>query len=157
MRIVFLFLALSSVVCSAQTPAVCPWLTTGSAESVLGGAVALAMHVDGNAQGNCRFTRANGIEQKVIEIVIGKADTQPCPHGSTNLTALGNEAVQCKTANQGKTVNMIAGRVRDIFFVVSITNLPDAATVPDGPAPAHDSFNASILERVAEQVAGNLY
>ena len=99
----------------------------------------------------CRFTSTAASEQTAIEIRIGKADVHACPSSSTRLTALGNEAVQCRIANKGPTTDLISGRVRDSYFVVSMTNLPDAA------ASAHDPFAASVLERVAEQVAGNLY
>jgi hypothetical protein len=158
MRTLLLILVLSSGVCAAQTPAVCPWFSTGSAENVLSGTVALTLHVEGGLQGMCRFTRTAGSEQQVIEINIGKVDTHACPSGGTKLTALGNEAVQCRDASAGgQPLDVIAGRVRDIYFVVSMGNLPGVATVPTGPAGSRDSYSASVLERVAEQVVGNLY
>lgn len=156
MRVLLSVLVLSTGVCAAQAPAVCPWFSTGSANSVLGGTVSLTLHVEGNSQGTCRFARTAGGEQQFIEITIGKVNSHACPPGSTKLIALGNEAVQCKVGRE-PNLDVIAGSVRDTYFVVSIGNLPDAATVPTGPSHLPDPFNASTLERVAEQVVGNLY
>lgn len=151
MRVLLLFIAFSSGICAAQAPAVCPWFSTGSAETILGGTVSLALHVESNFAGNCRFTTTGAGEQAAIEITIGKTDVHACPSSSTRLAALGNEAVQCKIATKEQMADLITGRVRDTYFVVSIIDLPDAAARP------RDPFTASALERVAEQVVGNLY
>ena len=158
MRALVLILAVSTAVCAAQTPAVCPWFSTGSAETVLGGHVTLSAHVEGVRQGSCRFARASESGVKIISIVIGKEDTHPCPHGSARLVALGNEAEQCKSQDaQRQRSDVIAGRMRDAYFVVGIGNVPDATTIPPAPARPSDPFSASILERITEQVVGNLY
>lgn len=156
MRAGLFVLLISTAICSAQTPTVCPWFSTGSAETVLGGSVTMNAHLEGVRQGTCRFTRVGGV--KTISIVIGKEDTHPCPHGSASVAALGNEAEQCKSQDaQGQRLDVIAGRVRDVYFVVGIGNVPNATTIPPAPARPSDPFSASILERIAEQVVGNLY
>lgn len=158
MRFGLLLSVLSTAVCAAQTPVVCPWLATGSASSVLGGPVELSAHIESNFQGTCRFVRASTGEQQSLEIVVGKADTHACPQGSAKLIALGNEAVQCRSTNaQGQPLDRIAGRLRDVYFVVSIGNVSDAATIPSEPKHLPDPYRASLLERLAEQVIGNLY
>lgn len=157
MRIVVLLSVLSTGVCAAQTPPVCPWFSTGSATSVLGGPVELSSHVEDNSQGMCRFTRASGGEKESLVITIGKENTHACAQDSAKLVALGNEAVQCKNTDaQGQTLDVIAGHVRQLFFVVSAANIPDAAKAPSAMVPP-DPYAASVLERIAEQVVGNLY
>ena len=158
MRAVALIMVISTAVCTAQAPSVCPWFSKGSAETGLGGPVTLNAHVEGVRQGTCRFTRASEGGIRSISIVIGKEDTHGCPQGSASVAALGNEAEQCKGQDaQGRRLDVIAGRVRDVYFVVGIGNVPDATTIPPAPARPSDPFNASILERTTEQVVGNLY
>jgi hypothetical protein len=158
MRIVFLILLLLSVTCAAQTPATCPWFSAGSAVSVLGGAVVSKIHVQSNSQGMCHFSRTSGDEKQFLDILIGKENPNACSRGSTKRTALGNEAVQCKNTNtDGQTLDVITGRMRNVYFVVSIGNVSDASIVPPGPNGSPDPYEASVLERVAEQVVGNLY
>lgn len=158
MRIALLISVLSTGVCAAQTPAVCPWLSTGSAAIVLGAPVTLSVDVEGNQQGNCRFTREFDGKVRALEITIGKEDTHVCPPDSTRLVALGNEAVQCKSTNaKGLGLDVIAGRMRDVYFAVSTSNVLDAATVPSAHEPPFDPYSASVLERVTEQVVGNLF
>jgi hypothetical protein len=157
MRIALLIAALSTGVCAAQTPTICPWFSTGSAATVLGGPVTLSAHVEGNQQGSCRFTRESDGKERVLEITIGKEDTHVCPPGSMKLVALGNEATQCKSTNaKGVRLDVIAGRMRNVYFTVSTSDVLDAATVPAAHEPPFDPFSASVLERVTEQVVGNL-
>ncbi len=158
MRIVLLILLLSSVTCAAQTPATCPWFSAGSAVSVLGGPVVSNIHVKSNSQGMCHFSRTSGDEKKFLDILIGRENPNACAQGGTKRTALGNEAVQCKSTNtEGQGLDVITGRMRNVYFVVSIGNVPNASAAPPGPNGSPDPYEASMLERVAEQVVGNLY
>lgn len=158
MRIALLIPVLFAGACAAQTPAVCPWLSTGTAASVLGGPVTLTAHVETNSQGVCHFTRESGDVKEDLGIMIGKEDPHACPQGSTKLVALGNEAAQCKSRNsQGELLDVIAGRIRNVHFVVSITNPLPASTVPAAAGRPPDLYGVPVLERVAEQVVGNLY
>ena len=93
---------------------------------------------------------------KLLRILVGKADKHVCPEGSFQLMALGNEAVQCRHIDeQGHPWDVITGRVRNVFFVVT-SDVPEVAAPPKRDAPLIDPYGASILERVAEQVVGNL-
>jgi hypothetical protein len=158
MRIALLISFFSTGICAAQAPIACPWLSTGSAAVALGGAVTLSAHVESNQQGMCGFSRESDGKVKVLEITIGKEDTHPCPLGSAKLSGLGNEALQCKNSKaNGLCLDVIAGRMRDVYFVVSIGNVPDAASVPPATERPFDPYGASLLERVAEQVVGNIY
>jgi hypothetical protein len=47
--------------------------------------------------------------------------------------------------------------MRDVYFFVAIGNYPDAAVVSSDPAHLPDQYAASLLERVAEKVVGNVY
>jgi hypothetical protein len=141
----------------AQTDTVCPWFSTGSAAKVLGGEVTSVVQATGNWSGSCVFTRKSANTMKMLEILVGKDNTHPCPEGSSQVGALGNEAVQCRRkGEQGQQENTIAGRVRSVFFVVSMTDgRPASQTYPDARQP--DPNAASELERIAEQVTGNLF
>jgi len=138
-----------------QTQTLCPWFTNGSAERVLGGAVALTAKVDGSFSGSCRFTHQTGDTLRAIEISVGKAETHACPPDAMKLKSLGNEAVQCPASGDGNYT--IAGRIRDVFFVITLTHVPDAIREAPTNARPSDPYHATVLEQVAEQVVGNLY
>jgi hypothetical protein len=158
LRIALLLLLISAPAAFSQVPAVCPWFTTGSAAMELGGEVTMVAHASGNLDGSCRFEHHSGKVAQTIEILVSKKDSHPCPTGSKSLQALGNEAVLCtRTNSQGSESDTIAGRVRDAYFVVTMTNVPDAIREPSADARPSDPFEASPLEQVAEQVAGNLF
>lgn len=153
---VYVFL-LSATGLAAQQPFACPWFSLGSAETALGGPVSMKLHVESASQGTCEFTAQSG-NAKMLRIVIGKADAHDCPEDAMKVKALGNEAVQCRrTGEHNESIDVIAGRVRDVFFAVSISGVHDAATTPGTPSHPDDQFDAPLLERVAEQVAGNLF
>lgn len=139
----------------AQPAPNCPWLSTGSAAIALGGDVTVTAHSESNWEGACRFERQAASQKRAIDIHISKANGHPCPSVSRKLRALGNEAVECRrvTAN-GNHADTIAGRVRDAWFEVTITGVPD---VPRELPADSDPNRANMLERIAEQVAGNLY
>ena len=158
MRIAWLVLIFSAAGCLAQSPQACPWLSTGSAIEALGGPVGVDSHVDNDRQGTCRFARGTGKEQQSIDVTVGKVDTHPCSAGSAMVIGLGNEAVECKVANSGgTTLEIIAGRVRDIYFLIAMKSPGERE--PSSPPARYpgDRDNASVLKRVAEQVVGNLY
>jgi hypothetical protein len=149
-------LIVSATISAAQQPAICPWFSSGSAQTVLGGPVSFHFQTEENGQGLCEFMSQSGEGAKMLRILVGKVDRHVCPQGSAQLKALGNEAVQCRRPDaQGHPWDVIAGRMRDVFFVVT-SNVPDAAATPGADGPPTDPYSASILERVAEQVVGNL-
>jgi hypothetical protein len=157
-RLLLLLMLVAARVATAQS-VVCPWLATGTATSVLGGEVTVTAHSNNNWEGSCRFAHGIASGMQAIEIRVGKVNPHACPDGSTKLNALGNEAVQChRTAASNEVEDTIAGRVRDAYFVVTLTKVPEAAREAneDLHSPI-DPYGASILERIAEQVAGNLF
>lgn len=157
LRVAVFVLLLYAAGLAAQEPSACPWFSLGSAETALGAPVSTKLHVDSASQGTCEFT-AQGDNTKSLLIVIGKVNTHNCPEDAMKVKALGNEAVQCRrTGEHNESIDVIAGRVRDVFFVVSMSGIPDATETPGTPAHPADPFDAPLLERVAEQVAGNLF
>lgn len=154
---VVLTIFVSALAAVGQTAAACPWVASGTAEKLLGGEVSLSAHVDGYAAGSCSFRLKRG-GSAAIEILIGPVDTHPCPQDSQKLTALGNEAVQCRhAASASQQSDQIAGRIRKVFFVVTMTNIPDATRPEPSDPKLADAYAASAIERLAEQVVGNLY
>jgi len=155
MKLLVLLLGLAPVAAFGQSATLCPWFTNGSAAHVLGGEIALAAKVDGNFSGSCRFTRQSEDSVRSIDVGVGKTDTHACPAGSLKLKTLGNEAVQCAARGEGNYT--IAGHIRDVFFVITLSNVPDAIREPLASAKPADPYHATVLEQVAEQVVGNLY
>ena len=157
-RIALMLSIVSTPVAFAQTAASCPWLTSGSAAKILGGGVTTMVRASGNWDGSCRFTRQTVKATETLEILVGNADTHSCPEGSSKLKAIGNEAVQCRRSiAPGQETDTIAGRVRNVYFVVALTNVDGAILGQPADARPADPYGASPLERLAEQVSGNLY
>lgn len=155
-------LALLVSICAAtaygQAAAACPWLTSGTAERLLGGAVTVATNLHGNVEGSCSFTRQAGDNPATIEILIGPVDTHPCPRDSAQVRALGNLAVQCHSAiSSSRESDRIAGHIRNVFFVVKMDGVAGATRREPSDPRLADSFGASPIELLAEVVVGNLY
>ena len=149
---------LSATAAFAQNPAVCPWFTRGSAENVLGGPVQASAKSGDFFEGTCRFSRQEADTIRTLDISIGKVDTHPCQANGTPVKALGNEAVQCHSAGASQhPADIISGRVRDAYFVITLTGVPGASVQPEEGKSPPDSYRASLLERIAEQVVGNLF
>jgi hypothetical protein len=124
----------------------CPWLTQGSASRVLGGDVSTRVSVSDIGEGSCRFLR----EQRSpgsLKILVSKRALASCPSQSTELKGIGNQAAMCRV----KGVDMVSGRVRDLYFTVTLTSRgqKSPAKLPDAQEDA--------LEQIAEQIAGNLF
>jgi len=160
-RLILILILAPAAAAMAQAGAVCPWFTAGSAAKVLGGDVSLTAHLtaqpNGSWEGDCRFVRGSGASAPAIAILIGEVDTHPCPPASAKLKALGNEAMQCHQTIQGEQADTIAGRMRDLYFVVTMIDVPEATRDKPADARLASPYGASALERVAEQVVGNLY
>jgi hypothetical protein len=158
-RFLFLLLTIaSSTAAIGQTMVVCPWLTSGTAATLLGGDVTVEAHVEGDSVGACRFARKRGDSTASIEILVDPTDTHPCPQDNVQLKSLGNEAVQCRrTTLPAQHFDIVAGRIRNIYFAITLTGVPDATRQEPGDPRLSDAYGASPLERAAEQVVGNLY
>jgi hypothetical protein len=157
-RIALVLIVAGCPAAMAQIPVLCPWLSTGSAATALGGDVRVTAHSENNWQGSCHFTRQTSGSTQAIDIQVTKENSHPCPGGSAKLRALGNEAVECfRSSSHGEPADTIAGRVRDAWFEVTMTGVPEATREPAAKARPADPYSATALERIAEQVVGNLY
>jgi hypothetical protein len=157
-RLAVLFIiGVSAVTAKAQTVTQCPWLTSGTAERFLGGEVSVTTRVDGTTKGACSFVHQAGTSSSSIEILVGPEGTHACSKDGAKLRGLGNEAVECHHNIATQQSDQIAGRIRNIYFLVTMTNVPGATTREPSDPRLADSFGASPVERLAELVVGNLY
>jgi hypothetical protein len=154
-RFVVFFSILSATAAMAQPATVCPWLATGSAARYLGGEVTVTAHVEGDRLGSCRFVR-NGMPTQSIDVVVSKTDSQPCRDGGAKLPDLGNEAMECsRPTERGMQESIIVGRVRDVYFAVTMNGPPGPPADPH--SQSSELYRPSPLQRAAEQVVGNLF
>ena len=132
-----------------QEKPVCPWLTEGTAAATLGTPVTTAVTLHGDPdrpEGICTFTAPQG----TLEIAVTTTPSEPaCPATSLKLPGIGNEATFCHTENRDR----ITSRVRDLFFRTTLSTQTGAPQ----PDPKQQEAHQHQLERVAEQVAGNLF
>lgn len=157
LRSALLLITAGSLPLVAQSHARCPWLATGSAVTALGGDVTVTANSENNWQGSCHFTRQVSSPARAIDIWVSKVDRHPCPSGSAKIKALGNEAVQCQLSISGQAAETIAGRVRETWFEVTMIGGAEPASKPSDARHPDDRYGATMLEQIAEQVAGNLY
>jgi hypothetical protein len=146
----FLSFALLSAGALRAEP-VCPWLTQGSAAAMLGGNVSAVIKLTPPEQGSCAFTLQQGATTYVLEVVVESAPRTTCPPASAKLPGIGNEAVACRIQRApNELVDVVSSRVRTLYFTVSLT-IRGTTTAPTPLDKQRD-----IVERAAEQVAGNL-
>jgi hypothetical protein len=145
-----LVFALLSVSASRAEP-VCPWLTQGSAAAMLEGDVSAVIKLTPPEQGSCAFTLQQGATTYVLEVVVESTPRTTCPPASAKLPGIGNEAVACRLQRSpNEFVDVVSSRVRTLYFTVSLTIR--GTTLPPTPLDKQ----RDIVERAAEQVAGNL-
>jgi hypothetical protein len=152
-RTAFLLLLIAVPAALAQSPQTCPWLTRGTAAKILGYDVTYSAHSDSNGNGSCRFAAVSD-PSLTIEILVGKSDTHRCAEGAKPLPAIGNQAVLCsyRDAN-GHQAQTVSGRVRDAWFVITLTMPLASAETPAEPGYLPIPSSIGFL---AEQVTGNL-
>jgi hypothetical protein len=143
----FVFLSTSAL----RAEPVCPWLTQGSAAAMLGGDVSAIIKLAPPDQGSCAFSRREGTTTYVLEVVVESASQTICPPASTKLPGIGNEAVACRLQRSpNEAAEVVSSRVRTLYFTVRLTSRG-----PSNPTSPLDN-QKDIVERAAEQVAGNL-
>lgn len=153
-RTAILILLGASSIALAQTPSACPWLTEGSAAKALGGDVTVSAQQQSSFAGACRFT-LKGDFDTMLNIEIGRAPAHACMEPGEELIGLGNEATLCHGKGaHGEPTKVIEGRVRNTYFIVTMSRrMAPLSAGMQSAAKASSSF----IERVAEQVVGNLY
>ena len=130
---------------------ICPWLTQGSAAAMLGGDVSAVIKLTPPEQGSCAFTLQQGATTYVLEVVVAITPRTTCPPASAKLPGIGNEAVACRLQRSpNEIIDAVSSRVRTLYFTVSLTT----QGTPNPTLPLNKPKD--IVERAAEQVAGNL-
>jgi hypothetical protein len=119
----------------------CPWLTQGTAASLLGGTVTASVHV-ASGEGSCDFAREDRSSR--LQIVVGHHPSNECPKGEP-LAGIGQESVLCVEDAAGEHRETIRGHVRSSHFLLTLT------------AHAASALLRSSLEQAGEEVAGNLF
>lgn len=146
---------------SAQAQEHCPWLNAATAGAALEANVTVTVSVshpdDKSTVGVCDFIRKQGSDLWQIRITV---ETMPDPAASFStylsrcgvqakpLKTIGNEAVVCDMPEKGVIVEQVIGRVRDQAFIVLMRS---------GDKSVSESALRDRIDRVAEQVAGNLF
>jgi hypothetical protein len=135
-----------------QEKPVCPWLTEGTATATLGTPVTTAVTLHGDPdrpEGTCLFTAPQGTLEIAVIAVITTPSEPACPTTGLKLPGIGNEATFCHTDNRDR----ITSRVRDLSFRTTLSLQPPTPQPDAKQQEAHQHQ----LERIAEQVAGNLF
>ncbi len=144
-----LFVLLTS---ASRAEPVCPWLTQGSAAAMLGGDVSSVIKLAPPAEGSCAFSLQQGAAKYSLEVVVESTPRTACPPASQKLLGIGNEAVACRVQRSpNDAIELVSSRVRRLYFTVSLKT--QGAANPGIPL----SRQRDIVERAAEQVAGNLF
>jgi hypothetical protein len=151
-RLIAAVLLVGAAVSDLSAAELCPFMTQGSAAKLLGGEVSAIVKSSEDRDGTCSYTRLQGPLTYILAITVHKIATDACPEQSTRLKAVGNEAMTCRIENtSGETIQRMSGRVRDMFFTISLTARgPKSAVMPA-------EAQRQAVEQAAEQVTGNLY
>jgi hypothetical protein len=146
---------------ASQAQTKCPWLNEATARGILGGDATLAVKLDDQGAGICKFTRQHGAATQELRISVTLMTDIPkqftaylaqCPPKSPALPATGNEAVTCTThTKENHFAEIVVGRVRNQAFAVSISS-----TTKDDPSMTQEMRREKV-NLTAEMVAGILF
>lgn len=151
-RLLFLLSLVLVSAGTAQAETLCPWLTQGTAAAMLGGEVSAVIKLMPPDQGSCTFSRQQGTVAYSLEVIVESTPRATCPPASPKLSGVGNEAVSCRVQRSpNEAAEVITSRVRTLYFTVSLTTQGTANSATLLPR------QKDIVERAAEQVAGNLF
>ncbi len=140
----------------------CPWINEATASGLLGGKATGEMTEAAAGQpAVCTFTQQDGEITRILRITVEQAASPHlllvslearCGANGTSLSAIGNEAMMCAVDDRkGAQEEMVAGRVRDQVFTISIRT-----TMKNDPLFNKESLQA-VMRLAAEQVSGNLF
>jgi hypothetical protein len=150
-----LFVLVVSFCAPAHAEATCPWLTQGTAATLLGGDVSVIVHVI-EGMGSCDFvsntnggTKASPSRASLhLRIQVSHSSSKECATGE-RLTGIGEDAVLCSQTAAGDQQDIVRGRVRSTYFLCVLEGAKTNST--------DDAFQRTTIERIAEVVAGNLF
>jgi hypothetical protein len=151
-RLLFLLSFVLLFTSALRAEPVCPWLTQGSAAAMLGGDVSSVIKLTPPGEGSCVFSLQQGAAMYSLEVVVEATPRTACPPASQKLLGIGNEAVACRLQRSpNEAVELVSSRVRRLYFTVSLK----IQGVANPGIPLNKQRD--IVERAAEQVAGNLF
>ena len=157
----YVLLVVLSLTSEVPAQEACPWLTQGTAAALMGGDVNARVHV-ANGEGTCDFTRGAAGDHPDypdhpggaagsslhMSIAVSHVPSRECVTGE-HLTGIGQDAVLCRVDAKGAYREIIRGRVRATYLVLTLT---------DREASASDEASLRrALEQAAEEVSGNLF
>ena len=147
-RCILVVLLLLSAAELADAQEACPWLTEGTAAALMGGDVSATMHVSGG-MGTCDFIldRKSGDAVR-MDIAVSHRSANECVQGE-RLPGVGQDAFACRTNTGGEHREVIRGRVRGMFFLLTLTTT-DTRSIDE-------ALWSKRLEQAAEAVAGSLF
>lgn len=139
----------------ARSQQVCPWLTQGTAAALMAGDVRASVHVSAG-EGTCEFlrtaddddNRAAVGEGLLLGIAVSRQLPRECATGEP-LKGVGQDSVFCAEDADGKHQQMIRGRVRNTYFLLTLTSKATRTT--------NEAVLRRTLDQAAEEVAGNLF
>ena len=134
----------------ARAQQACPWLTEGTAATLLGGPVASDVHAPSASEGSCVFTRGVERDAIVLRIEAGKVTVTECAAGEA-LRGIGDEAWRCAMDTGGEHREVIRGRVRATKILLMLT------VRGGGTKLLSRDVQRSAVEQAAEEVAGSLF
>jgi hypothetical protein len=119
---------------------------------MLGGDVTAVIKLTPPDQGSCAFSLQQGTATYSLAVVVESAPHTTCPPASPKLPGIGNEALSCRLQRSpNETAEVVTSRVRTLYFTITLTT--QGAANPGTPLDKQKD----IVERAAEQVAGNLF
>ncbi len=134
----------------ARAQQACPWLTEGTAVTLLGGPVTSEVHAVSVGEGSCVFTRGVERDALVLRIEVGKVAAAECAIGE-GVRGIGDEAWRCSMDVGGEHREVIRGRVRATKILLMLTARGGGAKLLSRDA------KRSAVEQAAEEVAGTLF
>lgn len=138
-------LAATTVVSAQQA---CPWITSGTVDALLQGAPTL-QYTAASSGGSCKFRLDQNGTITSLNIEISNSRSPSCNGNTEKLTGIGNEASLCSIVQSNQQTYSVTGRVRATYFSAMLLKHDD---VPHGIDDTKQT-----IERIAEQVVGNLY
>jgi hypothetical protein len=119
---------------------------------MLGGDVTAVIKLTPPDQGSCAFSLQQGTVTYSLAVVVENTPHTTCPPASPKLPGIGNEALSCRLQRSpNETAEVVTSRVRTLYFTITLTTQGTA-----NPGIPLDK-QKDIVERAAEQVAGNLF
>ncbi len=125
----------------------CPWLTRGTAATVLGGYASLTVIMLNSSGGTCIF-RGLKNPNEMLSIVVGTSAPKACGSKSIGLVGVANWATECTILrSRDHYVASIRGQARDTYFTITLSLSNETEW----------RERETQLKNIAELVAGSLY